>query len=492
MIRFFKQHWPILPILAIGTTLRLVAIFRYGSFWFDEMFSFVYSQKPWLDSLRFWVWETNPPLHMFLLKLWFYLAPQSELMARLPSLIAAIATIIFIYFIGAKLFNRRIGAFVALLLALSPQHILFSITARTYAILILLSLLCGYYFIKIFFLNKTNSKKEKIIFIVLHILLLYSHLTALSLLASEFFIITAYDHKKLKNWLALIIITILPWLIWAIPSLSFKLNTHTYQQAWFFNIALDYSNYTKTLQMILLGFFKNPFYVLPLLLFYLLLLVSTIYKISKQHIHRPLFLVILSLAVFPFLFAVVAGTLEPKFYIICLPWVFLAIAYLLSNNLPIWITLIFFIIFIPGLQIFYTIFPISNWTAVNNYLVTNIPAHHKTVFVYNSFINKNEVDYYLHLSIPIIYYLPHPTNSWDRFLITENYFRLQETSKKITTWAVNNRLFDFDDIFLMQMSNNAYSSVDIAGVLTENGFHQTTAPVTMPVFGSSVIHHFVK
>lgn len=493
MLRFFKQHWPILTILVIGTALRLVAFFRYGNFWFDEMFSFVYSQKPWLDSLRFWVWETNPPLHMFLLKLWFYLAPPSELTARLPSLIAAVATIGFIYFIGARLFNRRIGAFAALLIALSPQHILFSVTARIYAILILLSLLCGYYFIKIFFLNNTTSKKENVIFVVLHILLLYSHLTSLSLLASEFIIIIAYDHKKLKTWIALVTLSILPWLIWAIPSLSFKLNIHTYQHTWFFNTtAVDFSNYTKTIQMTLLGFFKKSFYILPLLLFYLLLFIFSIYKITKKRAQQPIFLIILSLAIFPFLFATILGTIEPKFYIICLPWVFLTIAYLLSDNLPIWTSLTFFLIFIPGLQIFFTLFPINNWSVVNNYLVANIPAHHKTIFIYNSFINKNEVDHYLHLSIPTISYLPHPINNWDHFLITENYFKLHETSQKITAWVNDNGLYDFNDIFLMQIPDNTFASIDIASALKEKGYHLATTPATMPIVNSLVIYHFVK
>jgi hypothetical protein len=492
MPRFLKQYWPLLLIVTLSASLRFFALFHYGDFWFDEMFSFTYSQKPWLDSFRMWVWETNPPFHMFVLKLFFYITTPSELTARLPSLIASVATIAFIYLIGTKLFTRRVGILASLLLTLSPQHILFSITARTYAILILLSLLSGYYFIKIFVLENEADKKDKTLFVLLHIMLLYSHLTSASIIMSEFIILIASNKKKIKLWMTLLFMSVLPWLIWAIPALSFKLNFHTYKQAWFFNSAIDFDNYAKTLQMSLLGFFRQSFYILPLILFYLLLFISTVYKTIKRQSNQSLLLAITSLAIFPFLLAVSFSTLDPKFYIICLPWALLVIAYILSDNLPTWTYPIFLLIFLPGLQLFFTILPVSNWSAINKYLVTNIPQHHKTVLVYNSFVNKNEVDYYLHLSIPTINYTPHKIDNWDHFLITENYFRIRETKEKIDAWAQSNGIYNFDDIFLMQTPDNTYESVDILTVLKEKGYRLTTTSAVMPIINTPTIFHLVK
>jgi len=87
----------------------------------------------------------KPPLHPYTLALSFLLsAPHDdagrETAARLPSLLASMASIVLVYALGRRLFDGRTGLFAALLLAISPFDILFASTAFTDPLMIALVL----------------------------------------------------------------------------------------------------------------------------------------------------------------------------------------------------------------------------------------------------------------------------------------------------------------------------------------------------------------
>ena len=91
------NYLPLIIIIMFAFILRLITILKLGPFYFDEAFSFSYSQKPLLISLKYWLWETNPPLHMVFLKSWLQIFPADEFWARIPSLIFGTASIYYIY-----------------------------------------------------------------------------------------------------------------------------------------------------------------------------------------------------------------------------------------------------------------------------------------------------------------------------------------------------------------------------------------------------------
>jgi 4-amino-4-deoxy-L-arabinose transferase-like glycosyltransferase len=74
----------------------------------------------------------KPPLHAYTLALSFLALGQNETAARLPSLLASVASIALVYAVGRALYgDPRVGLLAALLLALSPFDILFASTAFT-------------------------------------------------------------------------------------------------------------------------------------------------------------------------------------------------------------------------------------------------------------------------------------------------------------------------------------------------------------------------
>ena len=107
-----RSKLALVTIILLALALRIFAIIQDGDFWFDAWFSFNYSQKPWLDSFKFWTWETNPPFHMVVLKFWFYIFPKNELFARLPSLIFGVTSIYFLLLFRI-IFNSFFNCFIS-------------------------------------------------------------------------------------------------------------------------------------------------------------------------------------------------------------------------------------------------------------------------------------------------------------------------------------------------------------------------------------------
>lgn len=73
----------------------------------------------------------KPPVFLYTLAAFFALFGPTETAARMPNLVASLASIVMVYWLAATLYDRRVGMLSALLMAFSPLHILFSPTAFT-------------------------------------------------------------------------------------------------------------------------------------------------------------------------------------------------------------------------------------------------------------------------------------------------------------------------------------------------------------------------
>ena len=217
----------LLLIILIALAFRLPAILKFGSLWFDEIISLKIAQHNILSSWQYLKWENNPPLHYWFLHYWIKIFGPSKIALRLSSLLFSLLSIIAIYFLGKKLFNKQTGLMASFLLAISSFQLFLSMDARMYPMLLFFSLLSCYYFWQ--WLNQPN-KKNGLIYVVFTLLAFYIHLTACFLFFAQniYFI---YHYRTLKNetltwvkWLisqGIIILLFLPWLInFIIRSLS--------------------------------------------------------------------------------------------------------------------------------------------------------------------------------------------------------------------------------------------------------------------------------
>jgi tetratricopeptide (TPR) repeat protein len=186
--QWLSRHATILAVcllVVVAATLRLYRLNDRG-LWMDEIFTAVFAAPdktlaevaagPLHSPLP------TPPLWFWITHLFMWLFGSSDVVTRLPSVIAGSLGVLAIYKVGATLFDRDVGLVSALLLTLSPVHLYYSREARFYAALVLFSLLTFYYLHQAI---TTAEEKWWLGFALATLVNLYIHLAAFFVLAAE-------------------------------------------------------------------------------------------------------------------------------------------------------------------------------------------------------------------------------------------------------------------------------------------------------------------
>jgi 4-amino-4-deoxy-L-arabinose transferase-like glycosyltransferase len=116
--------------------------------------------------------DNHPPLYSLILHYWMDIVPHTPFYLRLLSVIFGVLSIFLIYEVGRELIDKNVGLISAFLLSLSVFHIYFSQEVRSYAFVVVLILLSFLIFIK---LIKNPTSYRIILFIIINVLLLYTH-----------------------------------------------------------------------------------------------------------------------------------------------------------------------------------------------------------------------------------------------------------------------------------------------------------------------------
>lgn len=212
----------LLSIIILGALLRFYLISDY-SLWNDELESLRISKVANISELlqRSIKDDVHPPLYQIILYCVIRTFGDSEFALRLPSAIAGILSIFFIALLGKKLFSESIALTSASLLAFIWTPIYYSVEARSYSILLLLSIWQAILFFEMF---KGLGNREKSFNFYLSLLFLnslalaYTHYFGLllALLSNLFILIIAMKRKsKLITFLlfnALFILAYLPFI----------------------------------------------------------------------------------------------------------------------------------------------------------------------------------------------------------------------------------------------------------------------------------------
>lgn len=139
----FRTYGLLLAIVGLAVTVRVQVIGR-DAFWLDEGYSWWDAQQPFAA-----LWslvptcDPHPPLYFALLHGWRALVGDGTVALRSLSMLFGIATVGLVYVAGRQLDRARgdadppfgIGLLAALLFALTPFQVYFSVEARPYALL---------------------------------------------------------------------------------------------------------------------------------------------------------------------------------------------------------------------------------------------------------------------------------------------------------------------------------------------------------------------
>lgn len=438
-------------IILVALALRLAAILFYGDFWDDEMFSVVYSQKPWLDSIHFWLWETNPPLHMLFLKLWFYILPATEFWARIPSLIFGVISVWLVFKLTNKICGKRPAFLAALFFALLPYHIYISATARVYSLLVFLALCSMYYFHKIF-IEEKYYKKEIFAYGAITLLLLFSHLTAGLLFICQLIILLAIK-KPVRLWWKINFIAGAAAALWLIPSFAYKMTPAVATTSWFLQLSLGLEQLIISVFLLIGGPSVFAICVIGFNLFIILAL-AYLWHVKKEPADAGGRIMIFCWTIFPIIIPLFLGFRHIKFFLLAMPGAIMLIAESLNRLFPgkkIVLPYLILIIYCGYTLIAArNILPITTWKPTCDFIKSRGDNPEKSVFIYNSPFLKNQIDKYCPgIPMPQISYYLHPSD-WDYDYITRNYIFYAHSPEEVQQWLKDNRIDNYQNIVLLQ------------------------------------------
>jgi mannosyltransferase len=171
----------LLASFAAGVVLRFLFLVR-KPFWFDEAFSVEVARLDWRNFLHLLSWrEANMSLYYVLLRGWLHLG-QGEFFIRSLSVVAAVATLPALYWLGRLLFNRRVALIAVTLVSFNAYHVRYAQEARSYAVFVLLGTLSSAFFVT--FLREP-SHRNRTGYVLTSTLVVYAHFYALLLVAAH-------------------------------------------------------------------------------------------------------------------------------------------------------------------------------------------------------------------------------------------------------------------------------------------------------------------
>ncbi len=191
----------------------------------DEPFSVYHSQQSLGNLFEIFQNENNPPLHFLLLHYWIKFFGISEVSVRILSLIFSSFTVLFIYRIGWRFFNLRVGIYASIIFIFSTYQVTFAHEARAYALMGLLTAISMFYYMKIV-IAKDQSKWTFCWFLLANTLLIYTHFFGFFILFIQFFFIL-FQRNLLKEFYRFLVLFVGVLLLTYSPYIWIILNRFT-------------------------------------------------------------------------------------------------------------------------------------------------------------------------------------------------------------------------------------------------------------------------
>lgn len=211
----------LIAILVFGAFLRITNI-HDESLWLDEGITYYNSTADGYGG----VWDKtakldqSPPGYYFFMHTYLEIFGENEFGFRLIPLVFGVLSILFLYLMIAEMFEREVGLFAALILAINPFHIGFSVESRMYVMLSLFALIAFYSLYKAM-KSKGLGIGWWVSFILSCIVGTYTHnffFFVLLALAFIFILLMFNSERSFGKFLlgllsaALVVIAYLPWL----------------------------------------------------------------------------------------------------------------------------------------------------------------------------------------------------------------------------------------------------------------------------------------
>jgi mannosyltransferase len=182
-----------LALLAVAAAVLRFLFLTRKPFWFDECFSAEVTRLSWGDFWRLMWWrEANMSLYYVLLRGWLHFG-FSPFFIRSFSVVVSLLALPVIYWLGCLLFDRRVAIIAVALLTFNAYHIRYAQEARSYSLLVLLSILSSGFFVTML---RNPSRRNRWSYVLTSVLAVYAHLYALLLLAAHWVSVRGWQREQ--------------------------------------------------------------------------------------------------------------------------------------------------------------------------------------------------------------------------------------------------------------------------------------------------------
>ena len=172
------ERWPVVLAAAATVIAIVLTVHDIGdkSFWFDEGATVGLVDRPYGDFLwRAAHWELNQSAYYLAFSGWFELG-RSEAFLRLLSAAFVVATVPALFVLGRRLFDARVGAIAALLLAVHSFVIQWGQQLRAYSMAMLLVTLATLALVDA--IDRPRSTGRAVVYGVVGAVAVYAHFFA--------------------------------------------------------------------------------------------------------------------------------------------------------------------------------------------------------------------------------------------------------------------------------------------------------------------------
>ncbi len=168
-------------LLACAVSIAIVTRLYFAS-WpevgLDDAISADIAALPFVAMLKFVIWnDANMVLYYVLLHFWSAMFGNSPLALRMLSILFSVAAVPAIYFLGCRLFSPSVGLMAAFLLATSATAVDYAQIIRSYSLVILLVIASSFFFVKLIALPRANTR-DSWPYVIASTLVVYTHMHA--------------------------------------------------------------------------------------------------------------------------------------------------------------------------------------------------------------------------------------------------------------------------------------------------------------------------
>lgn len=154
-----KNIFWVLPVLIVVLALivRFSPMLGERDYWYDEAFTGILVKQSFPEMNQMIFDDVHPPLYYWLSKPWSAMFDYSPAGIRSFSIIWGVLTVVSLFWIGWKMFNKRAGLLASIIAAFSPFAIQYSQEARMYTLFGFLLLWAVWFFYQALEKNKTKD-----------------------------------------------------------------------------------------------------------------------------------------------------------------------------------------------------------------------------------------------------------------------------------------------------------------------------------------------